>query len=276
FVDSMGHRMDYHVAADDSNFMTNGWLYASGQQGIPASFVINQEGRVAWIGHPRKLDEVLRKIVNQTWEINKAFAKRRFDKQLADLDDSAYYELIGFRGDPEMLDNLHKQDSALLMINEMVRKEPKLKYAPHVGFYTFTSLLQINPQKAYEYGKVLLLTPTYEDPPYHVIIGVIESYSYKLYLPVEIYILAADAYQEVIDHYPETTDIPKDYHKMADWYWRACNRSKAIESEQKAIEALKGKEKFPQTDLAAFESRLQQYKNVKIEEKSDPTNQKLP
>ena len=29
FVDSMGHRMDYHVAADDSNFMTTGWLYAS-------------------------------------------------------------------------------------------------------------------------------------------------------------------------------------------------------------------------------------------------------
>jgi hypothetical protein len=126
----------------------------------------------------------------------------------------------------------------------------------------FFLILQTNPQKAYEFGKVLLLTSTYEDPPYYVLKSVIESYSYKLYLPAEVYELAAEAYQGEIDRYPETTDIPKDYHKMAEWYWRACNRSKAIEAEQKAIEALKGNEKFSQTDLAAFESRLLQYKKM--------------
>jgi hypothetical protein len=141
----------------------------------------------------------------------------------------------------------------------MVRKEPNLKYAPRIGIYTFTSLLQTDPQKAYEYGKVLLATPSYEGPPYNVVIEVIESYSYKLYLPANIYDLAAEAYQEEIDHYSETTDIPKNYHKMAEWYWRACNRSKAVEAEQKAIEALKGKQNFFQAELAAFESRLQQY-----------------
>jgi thiol-disulfide isomerase/thioredoxin len=262
FVDSMGHRMDYHVAADDSNFMVTDWLYASGHQGIPTAYVVNQEGRVAWIGYPTRLDEVLPKILNHTWDIKKTFEKRKFDKRLADLDDSAYNKLISFRGDPEMLFNLHKQDSALLMIDEMVRMEPNLKYAPRVGIYTFTSILQTNPQKAYEFGKVLLLTSTYEDPPYYILKSVIEYYSYKLYLPAEIYELAAEAYQGEIDHYPETADIPKDYHKMAEWYWRACNRSKAIEAEQKAIEALKGKEKFSQTDLAAFESQLQQYKSM--------------
>src|ERR1022692_218934 len=42
FVDSMGHRMDYNVAADDSNFMTTAWLYASGKQGIPTAYVVNR------------------------------------------------------------------------------------------------------------------------------------------------------------------------------------------------------------------------------------------
>ncbi len=224
FVDSMGHRMDYHVAADDNNFMTTSWLYASGQRGIPTAYVVNQDGIVAWIGYPTRLDEVLPKILNRSWEIKPALAKRKFDRRLADLDDSAYYELINFRGDPEMLSNRHKQDSSLLMIDEMVRKEPNLKYAPRVGIYTFTSILQTDPQKAYEFGKVLLMTSTYEDPPYYSLISVIESYSYKLYLPAEIYELAAAAYQGEIDRYPETTDIPKDYHKMAEWYWRACNR----------------------------------------------------
>ena len=55
FVDSMGNRMDYNVAAEDSNFMETDWLDASGEQGIPKSFVVNTEGRLAWIGHPKTL-----------------------------------------------------------------------------------------------------------------------------------------------------------------------------------------------------------------------------
>jgi hypothetical protein len=49
---------------------------------------------------------------------------------------------------------------------------------------------------------------------------------------------------------------------MAEWYWRACDRSKAIDTEQKAIAAAKGKKDFPADDLAIFEARLQQYKNM--------------
>ncbi len=49
---------------------------------------------------------------------------------------------------------------------------------------------------------------------------------------------------------------------MAEWYWRACERSKAIDAEEKAIAAAKRKKNFPADDLAIFESRLQQYKNM--------------
>src|SRR5438874_477646 len=82
FVDSMGQRMDYHVAAEDSNFMVAGWLDASGEQimGIPRTFVVNAEGRLAWIGHPKDLGEVLRKIVNNDWDIKEALAKRNLNK----------------------------------------------------------------------------------------------------------------------------------------------------------------------------------------------------
>src|SRR6266404_4476353 len=77
FVDSMGHQMDYyHLAAEDSNFMVAGWLDASGERGIPKSFVVNEDGRLAWIGYPKELDEVLPKIVNNIWDIKEALAKR--------------------------------------------------------------------------------------------------------------------------------------------------------------------------------------------------------
>jgi thiol-disulfide isomerase/thioredoxin len=264
FVDSMGPRMDYHVAADDSNFMAAGWLEASGEQGIPNSFVVNAEGRLAWIGHPNDLDEVLHKVINNTWDIKEAAAKRNLNKHLAALDDSLNYELIRYVGDPHKPGNLGKPDSALFMIDEIVKNEPKLKYAPFIAAHTFSALLKTDPHKAYEYGKAAIVTPTYDDPSYYSIISAIEWYSDKLNLPAEIYLLGAEAYQVDIDRtpYPEIVNMPKKYHKMADMYWRANEKAKAIDVMQKAIEALKGRKNYSATDLAAYESRLKHYKNM--------------
>ena len=263
FVDSMGHRMDYHVAAEDSNFMETGWFDASGSQGIPNSFVVNAEGRLAWIGHPKDLDEVLPKIVNNTWDIKEALAKRNLDRHLAEVDDSARKVLNGYLGDFYKQDYIGKPDSALLVINEIIRKEPKLKYAPCIASHTFSALLKTKTHKAYGYGKEVLVTSTYEGPSYYAIISNIIWYSDKLDLPAEIYKLGAEAYQVKIDQipYPEIVDISKLYHKMAEWYWRANDKSKAIDAEQKAIEALKNKKSFSKDDMAAFESRLRQYNN---------------
>ena len=264
FVDSMGNRMDYHVAKEDSNFMETGWLYASAERdkGIPRTFVVNAEGRLAWIGHPSKLDEVLPKIVNNTWDIKEALAKRNLDKHLYELDIEANDKLNMYVGNYFKQGDLGKPDSALLVINEMVRNEPKLKYAPFIASHTFSSFLKTNPHKAYEYGKVAIVTSTYEDPPFDLIIEDIKWYSNLLNLPSEIYELGAEAYQERIDYYAEIINIPNTYHKMADWYCWANDKSKAIEAEQKAIEAMKSKKDFSATDLAAFESRLQQYKKM--------------
>lgn len=262
FVDSMGHRMDYHVAAEDSNFMSADWLDASGEQGIPNSFVVNAEGRLAWIGQPKELDEVLTKIVNNTWDINEALAKRNFEKYLEVLDNAASEELKMYMGDWYNQDYFGKPDSALLVINEMVRNEPKLKYAPSIASYTFSCLLKTNPNKAYEYGKVALMTSTYEDPPYNLIIGTIDELSNKFSLPKKIYELCAEAHQAKIDRYWETIDIPNTYHKMAEWYLRAGDKSKAIDAQQKAVDALKSKKDFSETEMAALKSCLQQYKKM--------------
>lgn len=137
-------------------------------------------------------------------------------------------------------------DSTLLMIDEIVRNEPRLKYTPVIAFKTFSCLLQTNPHKAYEYGKVAIETSTYDEPPSDLIIIAIGLYSNKISLPPEIYRLGAEAYQMEIDHipYPEIVDTFKYYNKMAEWYWRAGDNSKAIEAEQRAIEALKGKKGF--------------------------------
>lgn len=262
FVDSMGARMNYHVAAEDSNYMAAGWMEASGEQGIPSSFVVNAEGRLAWIGHPKNLPGALRKIVNNDWDINEASAKRKLNKHLRELDDSLNFDLMNYSGDYYKQDYIGKPDSPLLVIEEIVRNEPNIQYAPLIAHHTFSSLLKTNQRKAYEYGKVVLVTPTYEEPAFDAITGAVEFYADKLNLSTEIYELAAKAYQAEIDRiaYPELHNTAKPYNKMAEWYGCARNKSKAIDAQQKAIEALKSKKDFSITEMTAFKSRLQHYK----------------
>lgn len=52
FVDKMGEKMDYHVAIDNNRQTSDGYMKAYGQNGIPCAFIVDREGRVAWVGHP--------------------------------------------------------------------------------------------------------------------------------------------------------------------------------------------------------------------------------
>lgn len=266
FVDSMGSKMDFNVAIEDSNFTVADWIEATGEQnsGIPRTFVIDENGRLTWIGHPLELEQVLHKIVNGTWNIKGTLIRRNENKRLAILDDSLNYELMRFRRNHYNMNEIDKSDSALLMIDEIVRSEPELKYAPFIASHTFYALLKTEPHKAYEYGKKAIVTPTYAGFPYDIIIGGIEGYPDTLNLSSEIYELGAEAYQAEIDHvvYPELVNMPRLYNNMAEMYWRAKNKVKAVEAMKKAIEALKSKKDFSKKDMAAFESRLHQYKNM--------------
>ncbi|MEO7490098.1 MAG: TlpA disulfide reductase family protein [Ferruginibacter sp.] len=262
FVDSMGHRMDYNIATEDSNLTVADWLEATGEKnnGIPNTFVVDPEGRLAWIGRPKDLDEVLPKIVNNTWDVKEELAKRNSKSYLKQLDEEANDKLNNYTGDANKQDYIGKPDSALLVISDFLKKEPKLKYAPLIASHTFSAFLKTDPRKAYEYGKAVIVTSTYDDPHYSSIWSAIEWYSDKINLPAEIYELGAETYQARINAYPETSS-PNFYYKMAGLYWRANDKSKAIDAAQKAIDALKNEKNFSATQMASFKSRLQQYKN---------------
>jgi thiol-disulfide isomerase/thioredoxin len=65
FVRNMGDRMDYPVARDTGH-MARAWLEAAGQDGIPSAFIVDGDGKIAWIGHPmdsmeKAIDAVLSK-----------------------------------------------------------------------------------------------------------------------------------------------------------------------------------------------------------------------
>jgi thiol-disulfide isomerase/thioredoxin len=240
FVDSMGYRMNYSVAKEDRNFMETSWLIASNErdEGIPRSFVVDAQGKIAWIGHPKDLDTVLHKIVNNTWSIKDALDERNFDKYITNLDDSMNYDVMKYEGDALDTSKKAKPDSVIFAINKMLKIEPKLKYEYFIAYNMFISLLKTDQYKAYDYAKGAFEIPYNKRVGFGWLIDGIEWYSKNNNLLSEIYQLGAEAYQIEINEipYPELVNMPKRYNKMADWYLLAGDKLKADIARKKATD----------------------------------------
>ncbi len=80
FVQEMSDKMDYTVAIDTASDQTGhvakNWLSAANQNGIPAAFIVNGEGKIAWIGNPiypqGAIDKALDQIIAGTYDMNAA------------------------------------------------------------------------------------------------------------------------------------------------------------------------------------------------------------
>ncbi|MAY74541.1 MAG: hypothetical protein CMJ31_07530 [Phycisphaerae bacterium] len=82
FVENQGSKMTYRVAIEETIPSTDGgratglmardWMTAAGRNGIPCAFIVDDEGRVAWIGHPMQMDEPLQQIVAGDYDMKAA------------------------------------------------------------------------------------------------------------------------------------------------------------------------------------------------------------
>jgi thiol-disulfide isomerase/thioredoxin len=68
FVNKRGPQLGYTFAYADDRDTYDAWMSAAGQHGIPCSFLVDQQGKLAYIGHPMYLDEVLPRVVAGTWK----------------------------------------------------------------------------------------------------------------------------------------------------------------------------------------------------------------
>jgi len=73
FVERMGSRMDYTVAADADGATSFAYMTAFGVRGIPHAFVVDKESRIVWHGHPMGgLEAVIKGVLDGTWSAESA------------------------------------------------------------------------------------------------------------------------------------------------------------------------------------------------------------
>ena len=95
FVRRQGKQMEYTVAIEKGDSMSQSYMRAFGQTGIPAAFVVDQKDRIAWVGHPMNgLDDVIDRLVNGNFDLEAEIAKEKAQIRLQQLSMQYWERLV--------------------------------------------------------------------------------------------------------------------------------------------------------------------------------------
>jgi thiol-disulfide isomerase/thioredoxin len=67
FVEKRGKELGFPFAVAETEVLNRTYMEASGSNSLPTTFVIDKAGKVAFIGHPMQLDDVLPRVLDGTW-----------------------------------------------------------------------------------------------------------------------------------------------------------------------------------------------------------------
>lgn len=128
FVKKMGEKMTYRVALDDKSkddkgAMAKYWMEAAGQDGIPAAFVVDKAGKIAWVGHPMDgLDKVVEQVLAGTFDAKKFAEQADKEREKTDAAQEKVMELGEKLG--EAMEG-QKWDDALKLVDQMQKELPE-------------------------------------------------------------------------------------------------------------------------------------------------------
>ena len=135
FVKKEGDQMAYNIGVDDiAKGTANAWMKASGEGGIPMSFVIGKDGKIAWMGHAEGLDKVLEGVTTGTFDVIAARDRRATEVEI-------------IRPVKEAMDG-KRFKKALELIAQNVAKRPNM--ARYYQYDQYTAFTHINLAKTKE------------------------------------------------------------------------------------------------------------------------------
>lgn len=102
----------YCLTTDPDKSVSEDYMRAAGQNGIPTAFIVGKTGEIEWIGHPMRMDKPLEEVVEGNWD-REAFGKEFAAKQKEGLMMNSIVKLL--RSD--------KAQEALTMIDDVLEND---------------------------------------------------------------------------------------------------------------------------------------------------------
>jgi thiol-disulfide isomerase/thioredoxin len=122
--------MAFRVAAekteDGKGLMAETWLDAAGVPGMPSTWIIDQKGKIAWIGYPPQVERVLAGVLHGDYDPKK---ERLLNAKLAALDQTAAVAVE--KGDYDEAWKVYAQMDALDPFSQIDRKLSKVGILLH-------------------------------------------------------------------------------------------------------------------------------------------------
>ncbi len=248
FVKDMGDKMDYVVGVDGvDGSMAKDWMQAAGRRGIPSAFIVNKEGKIAWMGHPMaKMDEALAKIVEGNWDVKAEADRQAKEAELAKQEEELIKPLqaaVQARDSKAVLAEIEKIVAARpdmevrlagLKFNNLLTSDEPAAFV-YLKTLVEKGLIKANPGIAYQAGMVSARSPQVKNPDWPVLIQAMEQ--------------ANEA---------TGNNQPVLLNAQAEVLFKAGKADEAVKAQQKAIDAAQASGQ-PQQAIDALKQRLEAF-----------------
>ncbi len=222
----------YVLAYCDKDDTNTAFMDAADQKGIPCSFVIGKDGKIAYIGHPMNLDDVLPKVLDGTWKgkadvdamearekaLDEVFAVEKpegkleklaaFEKKYADYAKKDEVRMMRMR----LLMDLKKWDDAKVIADEFIATSDKKKKSTPAMFAVEFANRDLNPDKKHlDVGvKALETALKYDDKDLRLLVTAVE-----VYMVTGDKVKAAAFGKKAVEAAPDD-DVKKQVQKVVD------------------------------------------------------------
>lgn len=245
FVTDMGDKMDYHVAGDADGYMYRNWLQAAGENSIPASFIVDGQGKVAWIGHPGGLEQPLQQLISGTFDSEAAARERGAEKSAVAAYEAALGKINRAIAGKDF-------DGAVAAIHSALTTRSELNNM--LMMMVMPGLMALDENSAYTELSSLLQNPDYRDAVSQSAMMLVELDT----LSRPTYELAIEEINKVLKQYP---DNAFGYHMLAMGHARLGGMGRAVQLQEKAILMLNDDPNATDADREDFAAKLVLYKS---------------
>lgn len=242
FVEKQGDKMAYTVAYDGATkWMDKQYMQSTAQNGIPAAFIVDQAGKIAWLGHPMGMDEALADIVAGKWDIN-AFAEKTNKGIKNAFKVRPVQEALGKAWQAKDWTEVEKQIDAMAVISTEEAMNPAMGY--------FMNTMRTDEAKGYAFASKMVEGPFKAEAQFLNAIAwsIVDPESEFAKKDLDLAMKAATAANEASgDKDAAILDT------LARVYWVKGNKAKAVEIQEKAIKhADKGMKESLEEALAEY------------------------
>lgn len=250
---------NYCLTADPDGSMSENYLQAARQTGIPAAFIVGKTGKIEWIGHPAEMELPLSQVVADSWN-REAFAVKFKAEQEAELAREAAQEKLQIAMQP-VADSFQagKTEEALKLMDDLIANNEFDAVKEDLVFTKMDLAFSVSPAAATEAFRKAL--DQLKDSP-----GVLHELAWSIYsLKSEGEPIGKDMLQVALDAAKQaeaaTPKSPEILDTVARIHYELGQLDEAIKVQTIALENADGMEQ----QIKPFLDKLKAEKRAKAE-----------